>query len=93
MKRFAALMVSGLLASTAAFAQDKMAAPAPAPATPAATSPSGMAPAGDTTKKKSSHHSTKKKTHKTATASTGDTKKSADAPAAAPMAPSPDAKK
>jgi len=99
MKRIAALMISGFLASAAALAQDsKMAAPAPA--TPAATSPSGAAPEGDQATKKKAHRATKKKAHKamtdkTAAAKTeGDMKKSADtksaaAPAATPMAPAP----
>jgi len=92
MKPIVALMITGLLASTAALAQDsKMAAPAPA-----ASAPSTMAPTGDQPAKKSAHHK-KKKSHKAAMAKTeGDMKKSEMKPSApmAPMAPvTPDTKK
>ena len=92
MKPIVALMITGLLASTAALAQDsKMAAPAPA-----ASAPSTMAPTGDQPTKKSAHHK-KKKSHKAAMAKTeGDMKKSEMKPSApmAPMAPAtPDTKK
>jgi hypothetical protein len=75
MKSILALMVAGLLASTAALAQDsKMGAPA------AATAPSAAAPTGDQPAKKMAHHK-KKKGHKGAMAKAeGDTKKSGMAP-------------
>jgi hypothetical protein len=71
MKPIVALMITGLLASSAAMAQDsKMAAPA----TPAATAPSAGAPTGDQPAKKSAHHK-KKKSHKSSMAKAeGDTK-------------------
>ena len=59
MKSILALMVAGLLASTAAVAQEKMAAPA---GTPEATAPSGEQPA-----KKTAHHK-RKRVHKSAMA-------------------------
>ena len=71
MKTIVALMITGLLASTASLAQEsKMAAPA----TPAATEPSAGAPTGDQTTKKTAHHK-KKKSHKSSMAKAeGDTK-------------------
>ncbi len=73
MKQIVALMITGLLASTAALAQEsKMAAPAPA--APAATAPSAAAPTGDQPAKKSAHHK-KKRSHKSSMAKAeGDTK-------------------
>ena len=56
MKPIVALMITGLLASSAAMAQEsKMAAPA----TPAATAPSAESPSSDQTKK-TAHHKKKK---------------------------------
>jgi basic membrane lipoprotein Med (substrate-binding protein (PBP1-ABC) superfamily) len=71
MKSIVALIITGLLASTAALAQDsKMAAPA----APAATQPSAESPTGDQPAKKSAHHK-KKKAHKSSMAKAeGDTK-------------------
>jgi hypothetical protein len=90
MKRIFAVLISGLLASAGALAQDsKMAAPAPA--TPAATTPSAAAPSADQTKKRHP-----KKKHKVATAK-ADAKKTdmspASEPMAKPMAPATDTKK
>jgi hypothetical protein len=73
MKPIVALMITGLLASSAAMAQDsKMAAPAPA--APAATTPAAGAPNGDQPAKKTAHHK-KRKAHKSSMAKAeGDTK-------------------
>lgn len=57
MKPIVALMITGLLASSAAMAQEsKMAAPA----APAATAPSAEPSTGDQPAKKSAHHKKKK---------------------------------
>jgi hypothetical protein len=74
MKPIVALMITGLLASTAALAQEsKMAAPAPA--APAATTPSAEAPIGEHPATKKTTHHKKKKAHKDSMAKTeGDTK-------------------
>jgi hypothetical protein len=74
MKPIVALMITGLLASSAVMAQDsnsKMGTPAPA--APAATAPSAGTANGDQPAKKSAHHR-KKKSHKMAKAEGGDTK-------------------
>jgi len=91
MKPIVALMITGLLASTAALAQDsKMAAPAPAASAPR------RCPDRRPTRQEVGHHK-KKKSHKAAMAKTeGDMKKSEMKPSApmAPMAPAtPDTKK
>jgi hypothetical protein len=90
MKRIVALMISGLVASTGALAQEtKMAAPAPA-APAAAPAPTTAAPAGEQPAKKKQH---KKKQHKKVAstktegdATKADAKKSDMKPAAEPMA-------
>jgi hypothetical protein len=99
MKPIVALMITGLLASAAALA-DQPVTVAQAPATPAATAPSGAAPTGDQPAKKQAHH--KKKTHKSTMAKAPtdkaptDTKKSDTKPAtemAKPATPPSDMKK
>src|ERR1700747_3219784 len=75
MKSLIALMISGLLASTCAMAQDsKMAAP-----TAPAAAPSAAAPAGEEPAKKTTH---KKKKSRRAIAKAGESKKSESKPAA-----------
>jgi hypothetical protein len=90
MKTIVALMITGLLASTAALAQEsKMAAPA----APAATAHSAEAPTGDQPAKK--HHK-KKKTHKASMAKAeGDTKSGmkSSTDSTKPAAPSSDMKR
>ena len=92
MKPIVALMITGLLASTAALAQEsKMAAPA----TPAVTAPSAKAPTGDQPAKKAAHHK-KKKSHKASMAKAeGDTKSGmkSSTESTKPATPSSDMKK
>jgi hypothetical protein len=64
MKPIVTLMITGLLAGSAAMAQDTKGA---APATPAATAPSAGSSTGDQPTKKSAHHK-KKKSHKSSMA-------------------------
>lgn len=91
MKSIVALMITGVLASATALADQPMTVAQ----APAATSPSGASPTGDQPAKKQAHH--RKKTKKTtmATAPT-DTKKSGAKPAtemAKPATPPSDMKK
>ena len=74
MKSLVALLITGLLASAGALAQESKSA-APAPAAPAAAAPSAAAPTGEEPAKKSSHHKRKKHKSSLAKAET-DTKKS-----------------
>jgi hypothetical protein len=80
MKPIVALMITGLLASTAALAQEGK----PAPETPAATTPSGAESNGDHPAKKAVHH--KRKKHKAPmTKAEGDTKSGMKAPTESTM--------
>ena len=92
MKSIVALMITGVLASATALA-DQPTTIAQAPATPAATAPSGAAPSEPA--KKQAHH--KKKAKKTTMAKApGDMKKSDTKPAtemAKPATPPSDMKK
>jgi hypothetical protein len=95
MKPIVALMISGLLASTAALAAEPTTL-AQAPATPAATAPAATAPAGEQSAKKAATHKKKRKAHKAATAKADSEKKADMAPAteaAKPTTPSSDMKK
>ena len=96
MKPIVALMITGLLASTAALAQEsKM--NTPAPASPAASAPSASSPSGDQPTKKTAHHKAgKKKSHKASMAKTeGDTKSGmkSSTESTSPAAPSSEMKK
>jgi hypothetical protein len=86
MKSLVALMITGLLASAGALAQESKSA-APAPAAPAAAAPSAAAPAGEEPAKKTAHH--KKKKHKAVAKTDTDTTKSGamSTDAAKPAAP------
>jgi hypothetical protein len=92
MKSLIALMITGLLASTGALAQESKSA---APAAPAAAAPAAGAPAGEEPAKKPAHH--KKKHHKAMAKAETDSKKSGamSSDMAKPAAPaaSPDMKK
>jgi hypothetical protein len=86
MKSLIALMITGLLASAGALAQESKSA-APAPAAPAAAAPSAGAPTGEEPAKKAAHH--RKKHHRAMAKADTEAKKSGGASSDAAKAPAP----